>query len=520
MSSEGTVAAPIVVPAGTVVARRHGSMPHVTVACAGTAAALAVLALLGYVLDNDELRQLLPGQAWVKVDSAIGLLLLALSWLVPRRVGDGFAALAMLLGVVVVGEYVVGAGAGFDELLFDDPASAVHPGRPSALTLVCMIALALSRLLSFRGRGRWGQLAAFVALVVAAVALLGYLYDVRSLYSARPVTTLSVHTALGSALLAGASLAAVDGGLLTWAARGSDAGALLVRRLLPLALIGLPLIGYVCLLAWRQGWLDDVATTLALLVVACALALGYISWFAARRVSRIDRRRENTLRELGELKEDLERQVVERAGQLERHGGHIAVLEDRQRIAADLHDIVIQRLFAAGMYLQGANHPGNSPDVRDRINTAVEAMDIAIKDLRHSIFELGGGRTVGPVDLTTAVDEICTESRRILGFLPDAIVDDPDYEAEAVRDDLMAVLRESLANVARHAGATAVDVVLRAGDGLISLTITDNGKGMGTPTHNSGTRNIAERARQRGGDCTWEAAEPSGTRVRWVVPAG
>lgn len=78
-----------------------------------------------------------------------------------------------------------------------------------------------------------------IALLIAAVTLLGYLYDVRELYSARPVTTVTLHTALGTALLAVAALASVDGGVLTRAARGTDAGALLLRRLLPLAIIGL-----------------------------------------------------------------------------------------------------------------------------------------------------------------------------------------------------------------------------------------------------------------------------------------
>lgn len=82
------------------------------------------------------------------------------------------------------------------------------------------------------------------------------------------------------------------------------------------------------------------------------------------------------------------------------------------------------------------------------------------------------------------------------------------------------MLRESLANVARHAAATAVDVVVRSVDGQVALTIADNGKGMGETSYNSGTRNMAERARRRGGDCAWEPNGPAGTRVRWWVPAG
>ena len=497
----------------------QASMPRVALVCAGLTGVLALVALAGWVTGTAALRELVPGQIGVKANSAVGLLLVAVAWLAGRRVGTVLAGLALALGAATLAEYVFGVDLGIDQLLFDDPARSAHPGRSSVLTVLCIMLVALARVFAYRGHGRRSQAVAFVALVIATVVLLGYLYDVRGLYSARPVTTVSLYTGLGTFLLAVAALAAVEGGIFTWAVRGTDAGAVLLRRLLPLALVGLPLIGLASLAARRASWLDDVASTVAVLIVVCGLAMGYLTWVAARRVAKIDRGRERAIRELVELKDDLERQVTERAGQLRRHGGHIAVLEDRQRIAADLHDIVIQRLFAAGMYLQGANHPGADPDVRDRINTAVEAMDIAIKDLRHSIFELGGG-SLAPVDITTAVDDVCKEATRILGFRPEVVVDDPDFEAETVRDDLLAVLRESLANVARHAAATAVDVTVRAADGEVSLCIADNGKGMGEPSYNSGTRNMAERARQRGGDCTWEPNEPSGTRVYWHVPVG
>ncbi|GAB2475711.1 sensor histidine kinase [Jatrophihabitans fulvus] len=501
--------------------QRHGSMPRLAFVCAAIATVLAVLGLLGWVFDVEGLRQLVPGQIGIRANSAIGLGLAGVAWMVRGRLGAAIAVVPLGLALVSLFEYASSLSVGIDELFFDAPGDVDHPGRPSVATLICIAVVSLPRVCSGGGLRlrRICQGFGVVALVLAAVALLGYLYDVRTLYRSQSATTLPLHTALGTALLGLAVLASVDGGILTWVLRGRDAGAVLMRRLLPLAVVGLPLIGLGTLVARRIGWLEGVGTSIAIVIVLCALAVGYLSWVAARRIARVDRRREATLLELTELKDDLERQVVERAGQLERHGGHIAVLEDRQRIAADLHDIVIQRLFAAGMYLQGANHPGADPDVRARVSTAVEAMDVAIKDLRQSIFELGGGRSLMPIDITTAVDEICHEASRILGFSPDVLVDDPDFEAETVRDDLLAVLRESLANVARHAAASAVDVAVRAADGQVSLTITDNGKGMGVTTHNSGTRNMAERARQRGGDCTWANVEPSGTRVHWRVPA-
>ncbi len=122
------------------------------------------------------------------------------------------------------------------------------------------------------------------------------------------------------------------------------------------------------------------------------------------------------------------------------------------------------------------------------------------------------------MDLGSALDGVCEESARVLGFTPELTVDDPDLEAETVREDLLAVLREALANVARHAESTRARVVVRSGNGLISLTVTDNGKGMSAAPHSSGTRNMAERARRLGGDCVWTSARPTGTRVWWHVP--
>ena len=193
------------------------------------------------------------------------------------------------------------------------------------------------------------------------------------------------------------------------------------------------------------------------------------------------------------------------------------MLEDRQRIAADLHDIVIQRLFAAGMFLQGGASMTADLETRHRLDTAVESMDAAIKDLRASIFELGGRREL-PTDITTAIDDICVESARVLGFMPDLIVDDPNYVADQVRDDILAVLREALANVARHAQARSVCVIVRSDESTISLSVTDDGIGMSGNGRASGTSNMLARAREHGGDCTWTPVEPHGTAVHWSLP--
>jgi signal transduction histidine kinase len=452
----------------------------------------------------------------MKANTAIALILLAVGWSVPRKVAIGLGAFVIGIGIVVLAEYALQRSLGIDQLVFTDPACGSFPGRLSIVTAACVALLAVARLLVLFGRSRWAQGAALVTLLVGALVLLGYAYGVTSLYSVRPFSAMALPTGVAIELLSLAALASVPDGAFRRIVLGHDAAALLVRRLLPVALVGLPLIGFACLLAQRDGVVGGGAT-LALLVVICAVLVGLVTWAAALRVARVDLGRTQAMEELTYLKTDLERQVQERALQLQRRRNQVAVLEDRQRIAADLHDIVIQRLFAAGMFLQGGASEADDPAVARRVNTAIEAMDNAIRDLRASIFELGGRVFDG--DLTTAVDDVCGESANLLGFRPEVTVDDPDWEAEDVRDDVLAVLREALANVARHAEATSVDVVLRSAAGVVSLTVSDDGRGMAAhPARSSGTRNMQDRARQRGGDCVWTGVAPHGTRVSWHVP--
>jgi signal transduction histidine kinase len=146
-------------------------------------------------------------------------------------------------------------------------------------------------------------------------------------------------------------------------------------------------------------------------------------------------------------------------------------------------------------------------------------MDAAIKDLRASIFELGGRGTIA-ADVGAAIEDICAESAGMLGFRPDTTVDDPRLRARDFRDEVLTALREALANVARHAGARHVDVTLRARDGVLVLKVTDDGRGRGADEPGTGARIMTESARRHGGDCTWTPVQPHGTQVRWTVPLG
>jgi signal transduction histidine kinase len=196
----------------------------------------------------------------------------------------------------------------------------------------------------------------------------------------------------------------------------------------------------------------------------------------------------------------------------------LAVLGDRERIARDLHDVVIQRLFAAGMQLQGAVHHAVRPEVRQRIDSVVDDLDTTIRDIRGAIFEL---RAPARGELRTEIRATVEEARGPLGFHPKLIIDGPIDSAvpQPVRPALLAVLREALSNAARHARAGAVTVTVTAGAGRVELRVTDDGVGIGGDVRSvGGVRNMHRRAEELGGTCTVEPAAPAGTQVIWSVP--
>jgi signal transduction histidine kinase len=199
----------------------------------------------------------------------------------------------------------------------------------------------------------------------------------------------------------------------------------------------------------------------------------------------------------------------------------LVVLEDRERIARDLHDTVIQRLFAVGLSLQGTARLAQRPEVRDRIEEAVEDLDRTVREIRTAIFGLERGRTGRAPGVRDQVLSLVREASGALGFQPhvafegaiDATV------AALVGEDLVATLREALANVARHAGASTVEVTV-AVDGDLLLRVADDGRGIpsGRTRKGHGLRNMATRAEQLGGSFSVSQRDGTGTVLEWRVP--
>jgi signal transduction histidine kinase len=196
----------------------------------------------------------------------------------------------------------------------------------------------------------------------------------------------------------------------------------------------------------------------------------------------------------------------------------LAVFEDRDRIGRDLHDLVIQRLFAIGLTLENVVRLSTRPEITNRVTAAVDDIDETIKDIRRSIFGLGSGRA-SVTELRTELGRILDEEAVVLGFRPRFSTDGPIDSAvpDQVRPHLLAVVREALSNTARHAKASSVTVVCQVGTDVL-LTVTDDGIGIADDVQVSGLRNMRDRAESLGGTFEAERVPEGGTRVVWTVP--
>jgi signal transduction histidine kinase len=197
------------------------------------------------------------------------------------------------------------------------------------------------------------------------------------------------------------------------------------------------------------------------------------------------------------------------------------LLEERERIARDLHDDVIQRLFATGLSLQAAAQMVSEPAAVERITRAVDDLDTSIRQVRSTIFELHQ-RWSARLSLRADIVGICDESAKAIGFKPSCDIAGPIDSAvtEPTRGHLLLCLREALSNVARHARATAVQVDVSVDQGFLSLRVADDGVGyQPTPDQrSSGLDNMRVRAEALGGAFAIEVRPQGGTLATWEVP--
>lgn len=204
--------------------------------------------------------------------------------------------------------------------------------------------------------------------------------------------------------------------------------------------------------------------------------------------------------------------------ELEAARQRVMLAEDHERIARDLHDTVIQRLFAAGLTLQSVL-PIVPDAAKAKIEGIIDDQDDAIRELRTAIFGLASKRSAGRT-IRVVVNDLVDESARVLGFRPtlhfNGVLDTVD---QVVIDEVAAVVREALSNVARHARAKKVEVLLSHLSNELTLVVHDDGAGIPSSHRlGSGLLNMQDRAARLSGSCTVTSGEHAGTTVRWQVP--
>lgn len=204
--------------------------------------------------------------------------------------------------------------------------------------------------------------------------------------------------------------------------------------------------------------------------------------------------------------------------QRQHDAAQIELLRDRERIARDLHDMVIQRLFGSGLGLQAVLGSAEPAFVRERISEVIDELDATIREIRDAIFGLSE-RATDQV-LSDRIIELILERAKVMGLEPTLRLDDAvDETPDSVGDQLLATLGEALSNVARHAKATSCAITVTSDDIGITLTVRDDGIGIPTAVeHRGGLVNMAARARVLGGEFSAEPDTDGGTVIVWSVP--
>jgi signal transduction histidine kinase len=204
-----------------------------------------------------------------------------------------------------------------------------------------------------------------------------------------------------------------------------------------------------------------------------------------------------------------------------RDAERLALTGDRDRIARDLHDLVIQRLFASGMRLESAGKLLPDGEAAKRIHEVVDDLDLTIRDIRSAIYALQTSDSSGDASVRARLLELADRSSPGLGVTPSVrFVGPVDTVVTApLADHLVAVALEALSNVARHAGASRVGLELAASSREVCLTVEDDGVGITDTGRRSGLRNLGRRAELLGGTLHVERSAAGGTRLCWRVPA-
>ncbi|MEQ7124853.1 GAF domain-containing protein [Actinopolymorpha sp. B11F2] len=207
--------------------------------------------------------------------------------------------------------------------------------------------------------------------------------------------------------------------------------------------------------------------------------------------------------------------------QAQRNNSRLLILEDRDRIARDLHDAVIQRLFAVGTRLHSANGLSTRPEVQRRIARAIEELDETTNDIRSTIFQLHEPRRESPTPLQNQLLAELDMARDLFGFTPRVVLNGlVDSLPEAFHDELIFAVRHALTVAGKRRAVVHVEVVINLVGG-VSLTVTDDGVAGDSQTERFRAARIAElsaQASRLGGRCETFADDDGRTTIKWCAP--
>jgi methyl-accepting chemotaxis protein len=320
--------------------------------------AVGTVVLIGWGLEIHLLKSLHSSLVSMKANTALAFVLIGLSlrlsqqgYASPRQlsIARWSAAAVALIGLLSLGEYLLGVDFGIDQLLFTETQGAVAtsmPGRMSPTTAFNFLLAGLALL--FPDSEAWGQrpaqYLALAILVVALLALLGYAYGVQSLYGFASYTKMALHTALAFAVLAFGILAARAGHGLMATVTGQGAGGAMARRLLPATIFIPIIIGWICW-AGTRGGLYDTEFRLSLIVMLNTFVFSSLLWRYCHSLEETDSRRLHAEASLQAARDDLEMRVQERTQDLQRsnEAAHKEIVE-RTRAETRLHQLMQEML--------------------------------------------------------------------------------------------------------------------------------------------------------------------------------
>ena len=199
----------------------------------------------------------------------------------------------------------------------------------------------------------------------------------------------------------------------------------------------------------------------------------------------------------------------------------LTLLEERERIGRDLHDVVLQRLYGTGLTVQAIG-AGADQATQDALESVIDEIDRIIGEVRTIVFTLGNSGQRGSLGQDLA--DVVAQASRLLGFTPALRLVGPveSVMSDETSAEMMASLREALGNVARHAEASAVEVTIAVADDRVTMQVRDDGVGppdlVGRPTSGNGLVNLEARASALGGNCSLGPATPTGALLSWSVP--